>query len=91
MDSGSSAARAGVIGEFLMRQEEIVRLIAQSSAARWQRVRVASPVASLIRMNIGDAFTLLVRHEERHFKQIDRVLERAGAANRVRLPSSSPR
>jgi hypothetical protein len=66
--------RANVIGEFLERQREIEQLIERSTAFEWQRMRLSSPVSRLIRMNVGDAFTLLVRHEERHFRQIDRVL-----------------
>jgi hypothetical protein len=68
------APRPNVISAFLEHQREIAALINRSTRTRWQRVRLASPVSSLIRMNIGDAFTVLVRHEERHFEQIDRVL-----------------
>lgn len=65
--------RANVIGEFLEREREIVALIERSMAFDWTRLRLASPVSSLIRMNVGDAFTILVRHAERHFRQIDRI------------------
>ena len=63
--------RPNVISEFLHRQREIQDLIARSLAYDWRRVRLASPASMLIRMNLGDAFTVLVRHEERHFAQID--------------------
>jgi hypothetical protein len=68
------APRANVIAEFLGRQREIEALIERSMAGEWQRTRLASPVSSLIRMNVGDAFTILVRHAERHFRQIDRLV-----------------
>jgi hypothetical protein len=70
----SPTPRPNVIAAFMERQREIVALIERSTKSRWQRVRLASPVSSLIRMNVGDAFTILVRHEERHFAQLDRVL-----------------
>jgi len=72
----SPVARPNVIGEFLARQRRLAELIDRSTAFDWQRVRLASPVSSLIRMNIGDAFTILVTHAERHFRQIERI--RAG-------------
>jgi hypothetical protein len=36
---------------------------------------MSSPVMPLLRMNLGDALTLLVVHAERHAGQIERVLE----------------
>jgi hypothetical protein len=65
--------RADVVGEFLSRQRELVALIERSAPFEWTRVRLGSPVSSLIRLNIGDAFTVLVRHAERHFGQIERI------------------
>ena len=65
------APRPNVIGEFLTRQHEIEHLIESAMAHDWRRLRLASPVSKLIRMNVGDAFTVLVRHAERHFRQID--------------------
>ena len=72
--------RPNVIAEFLVRQQELGRLIAESANSEWNRVRLASPVSFLIRMNIGDAFTILVRHTERHFKQIDDRLAQFAAS-----------
>ena len=67
------APRPNVVREFLERQRELVKLIERSMAFEWNRVRLASPVSPLIRMNVGDAFAILVTHAERHFRQIDRV------------------
>jgi hypothetical protein len=39
----------------------------------WKQNRVASPVTSLIGYNLGDAFSILVVHAERHLRQIGRV------------------
>jgi len=81
--------RPNVIGEFLTRQREIEQLIESSMARDWRRLRLASPVSGLIRMNVGDAFTVLVRHAERHFRQIDGRLA-AYAATRERPASRGP-
>ena len=51
----------------------MVQLIERSMSFDWMRVRMGSPVSPLIRMNAGDAFTILVTHAERHFRQIDRI------------------
>jgi hypothetical protein len=76
----SLEARPNVIAAFLERQREIVALIERSSSAEWGRLRMSSPISPLIRMNVGDAFTILVRHEERHFRQIERTLALAHAS-----------
>lgn len=65
------APRANVVDAFLERQREIVALIERSRAHEWMRLRLASPVSPLLHMNAGDAFTILVRHAERHFRQMD--------------------
>ena len=72
--------RPNVIEEFLVRQQELSRLIARSANSEWNRARLASPVSFLVRMNIGDAFTILVRHAERHFRQIDDRLAQFAAS-----------
>ena len=67
------APRPNVIAAFVGRQRELVQLIERSMSFDWMRVRMGSPVSPLIRMNAGDAFTILVRHAERHFRQVDRI------------------
>jgi len=65
--------RADVIGAFLDRQDAITRLLRASAALDWTRVRLASPVSALIRLNLGDCFTILVVHAQRHVQQIERI------------------
>jgi hypothetical protein len=82
------APRPNVTREFLERQRELVELMERSMAFEWNRVRFASPVSPLIRMNVGDAFTILVTHAERHFRQLDRVrmaYEASGASREAVL------
>ena len=70
--------RAGVLDEFLRRQEEVSRLIVDAGNLDWRRVRMRSPVLPIIRMNLGDALTVPVVHAERHAAQIERVLQAVG-------------
>jgi uncharacterized damage-inducible protein DinB len=67
--------RPRVLDEFVQRQEDVGRLIAEAGGIDWKRARMSSPVMPLLRMNLGDALTLLVVHAERHAGQIERVLE----------------
>lgn len=68
--------RPRVLEEFLQRQEEAGRLIAEAGSMDWRRVRMRSPVLPIIHMNVGDALTVLVVHAERHAGQIERVKAR---------------
>jgi hypothetical protein len=70
--------RPDVIAEFLRRQRELAEMIDRSMEYEWRRVPFASPVSPLLRMNLGDAFTILVRHTQRHFRQIDGRLTALG-------------
>lgn len=65
--------RPKVLEEFVRRQEEVSRLIADAGDMDWRRIRLRSPVLSWLRMNLGDALTVLVVHAERHAAQIERV------------------
>ncbi len=65
--------RPRVLEQFLERQEDVSRLITASAGLDWRRVKMGSPVAPILRMNLGDALTILVTHAERHAGQIERV------------------
>jgi hypothetical protein len=62
-----------VIEEFLETQLRIKELMIRAEDISWTRARLGSPVSSLIRLNLGDAFTIGVVHEERHLGQIERI------------------
>lgn len=70
--------RAGVLDAFVARQRQLDELLDRATALVWQELRMASPVTRLIRLNLGDAFEVLVTHAERHFGQIDRILSASG-------------
>ena len=63
----------GVLTAFLTAQVRLRQLVERTSSLSWQTSRIRSPVSGLLRFNLGDALTILVIHEERHFGQIDRV------------------
>lgn len=67
--------RANVVEEYLKLRVQEIEIIEQAkiSGADLVRNRMSSPVLSLIRVNLGDAFMLLVVHTQRHLQQIARV------------------
>jgi hypothetical protein len=65
--------RPRALDEFLQRQEDVGRVIAEAGGMDWRRTRMSSPVMPMLRMNLGDALTVLVVHAERHAAQIERV------------------
>lgn len=58
---------------FLERQDSITRLLRASAALDWTKVRVSSPISALIRLNLGDCFTVLVVHAQRHVAQMQAI------------------
>jgi uncharacterized damage-inducible protein DinB len=69
----SPSPRPRTLEEFVKRQEDVGRLIAEATTVNWRSVRMSSPVLPIVRMNLGDALSVLVTHAERHAAQIERV------------------
>jgi uncharacterized damage-inducible protein DinB len=69
-------ARPHVLDEFLAREGQLDDRLARARTLDLRRVKLASPVTRLIRMNLGDALGVLVHHARRHLGQMVRV--RAG-------------
>lgn len=52
---------------------DICQRIGRAERSEWRKLTLSSPFAWFIRMNLGDAFLVLLRHGERHTAQIERV------------------
>ena len=65
--------RSEVVEAFLQRQRTLMQLLRASAALDWNRVHTVSPVSRLVRFNLGDVFTVIVTHSQRHIKQMERV------------------
>jgi hypothetical protein len=72
--------RAGVVEAFLTGMGELRAMLDRTAGLRWTAIRFASPATALLRLNLGDAFRVLVLHAERHFTQIDHRLRRPAPA-----------
>jgi uncharacterized damage-inducible protein DinB len=80
--------RANTYEEFVRRQQEVGRLITEAQPLDWRAVRMRSPVIPLIRMNLGDALSVLVVHAERHAGQIERVRKSLGTPGSQGAPGN---
>jgi len=69
--------RANVVDEFLGGVRRIAGLM-QRADGHDLRVSLSSPVSPLIRMNLGDAFRVLVVHAHRHLGQVERTRRAVG-------------
>lgn len=72
------APRDRVLDTFLAVQDELVALMREADGVDLNRAKLSSPASPLLRLNLGDAFTILVLHTQRHLQQAQRVLEESG-------------
>jgi hypothetical protein len=64
------AQRLEIVNGFIQRQATLTYLLRASAALHWNRELVVSPINPLIRMNVGDAFQVLIVHAQRHIGQM---------------------
>lgn len=64
-----------ILSDFEAHEQELLQLIDEASDADLNRVKITSPVNSLIRFRLGDALNVLVTHQERHLLQAKKVME----------------
>jgi hypothetical protein len=72
------APRPAVIEAFLETIATTRALLDASASLPWSRLRFGSPLLRLVRLNLGDGFTVITAHAERHFQQIERVGRASG-------------
>ena len=70
--------RPDVFEEFRARQRDTALLLERARALEWSRLHLAAPISRLIRLNLGDCFTIVVAHARRHLGQIERIRGQAG-------------
>jgi hypothetical protein len=72
----ASTPRGGVVERWLAHLDTQARLLDEASGYDWRRLRMASPALKLpLKLfNLGDVFSILVTHAERHARQMERVV-----------------
>lgn len=70
--------RPNVLDECRARQRDTALLLERARPIEWTRIRMASPISRLIRLNLGDCFAINVAHARRHLGQIERIRGQPG-------------
>ncbi len=60
---------------FAAHQAELIGKIKSVETADWQKIKITSPFMKLITYKLADGFRVVVEHEQRHFRQAERVLQ----------------
>ena len=66
--------RARVVDAWLAQVEATRALMRAADGLDLRRLKLASPAARLIRLNVGDAFAVIAVHAERHMGQVRRTM-----------------
>jgi hypothetical protein len=72
------ADRAALLATWRAVHDELEERLREAAGLDLRRTRVVSPISSLVRMNAGDAFLVLLAHERRHLFQLRRLRDRPG-------------
>ncbi len=62
--------------DFIAYQEQTIQLLNKSKQVDLQRIKIATSLSKLIKLSLGDTFRFFIAHQQRHFIQISRTLER---------------
>lgn len=63
------------ITTFLQHQNRILFLLHQARNADLGRIRVPTSLSNWVQLKLGDTFRFVIAHQQRHFQQIERILE----------------
>ena len=67
---------ARVIDEFINGQERLIDFLQQSLLTNMGSIKVPISISRFIRLKLGDTFRFLIAHQQRHFIQIQAILNR---------------
>lgn len=67
-----------IVEIFAAHQTEVIERIKATEGANWKKTIITSPMMSIMTYSLEDAYTALVEHDKRHFRQAKRVTESEG-------------
>lgn len=73
-----SALPHTVLDDFTTSQRQLLDYIQRSERLDIASISMTSPLSTLVRLNLGDAYGVMVTHTQRHLLQAKRVRERSG-------------
>lgn len=74
----AGAPRPDGLDQFRARLRDTALLVERARPLVWARIRWASPISRLIRLNFGDGFAISAAHARRHVGQIERIRTQPG-------------
>ena len=74
---GPSTVGVEVLDEFKLYMDELAGLAAESASVDLDKTRVRSAIGNILRFKLGDAFPIVLAHNERHLLQARKALEAA--------------
>ena len=69
----SSQIDGPIISRFIDQQNRLIRYMKSTEHLDLERIKISSPVTSLITYSLLDTYRIIVTHEKRHFLQAKRV------------------
>ena len=66
-----------MIREFILGEEKLLMLLEKAREINLERVRIPVSLNRFIRLKLGDTFHFLIAHQQRHFLQIQQILDNA--------------
>ena len=70
-----SAIAGTIVEDFAAHQEKLLGLMEQSARLDAEKTMIVSPVTDLVTYSLLDGYRILVGHEQRHYRQAQRVLQ----------------
>jgi hypothetical protein len=70
----SAVVRPGVLERFIDGMREAMSLAQRAESLDLNALRMSSPFARVLKLNLGDAFAIIVVHARRHLRQIENLI-----------------
>ena len=70
-----SAIAGSIVADFAAHQEKLFSLMEQSARLDVEETKIVSPVTVLMTYSLLDGYRILIGHEQRHYRQAERVLQ----------------
>ncbi len=64
-----------MLDEFISHQHHLLNLLQIAKTANLENVRIPTSLSKFIALKLGDTFRFFIAHEQRHFVQIDTILQ----------------
>lgn len=68
-----------VLDEFIDQQQELLRLLNKSLHVNLNKVKTSISISRWIKLKLGDTLRVIIYHNERHIKQVERIIEETKA------------